>query len=243
MSEFDIDYRPRIAIKAQALADFVAEFTSKEDEPIHKEEDRASRWTIHTDSSSTKNVGGVGIIIRSPEGDIIKRAICLQYITTDNEAEYEALLAGLKMAKTLGATELDIHSDSQLVVGQVNGDYETKEEQMLQYLNLVRHQMSRFHEVKLTRIPREQNAAADQLARSTSSNEPNDDLEVVQQSSIQVIEVNPTEIETCWMTPITSYLQGGNLPKDHHEVRRIKVRASRFIILQVTLYKKGFSLP
>ena len=91
------------------------------------------------------------------------------------------------MAKTLGATELDVHSDSQLVVGQVNGDYEAKEERMLQYLNLVRHQMSRSHEVKLTRIPKEQNVAVDQLARSASSNEPNDELDVVQQSSIQAI--------------------------------------------------------
>jgi ribonuclease HI len=51
--------------------------------------------------------------------------------------EYEALLTGLKLAKILGATELDIRSDSQLVVGKVNGDYEVKEELMQQYLNLV----------------------------------------------------------------------------------------------------------
>uniref|UniRef100_A0A2N9HNZ2 Uncharacterized protein n=1 Tax=Fagus sylvatica TaxID=28930 RepID=A0A2N9HNZ2_FAGSY len=110
------------------------------------------------------------------------------YATTNNETKYEALLVGLKMAKTLGATELDVHSNSQLVVGQVNGDYKVKEERMLQYLNLVQHQMSRFHEVKLIRIPREQNAAVDQLAKSASSNEPNDELKVVQQSSIQAIE-------------------------------------------------------
>jgi hypothetical protein len=128
LREFDIDYRPRIAIKAQALADFIAEFTSKDDKPTDKEESRASRWTIHANGSSTKNAEGVGIIIRSPEGDIIKRAIRLQYTTTNIEAKYEAQLAGLKMAKTLGATELDVHSDSQLVERQVNGDYEAKEE-------------------------------------------------------------------------------------------------------------------
>jgi ribonuclease HI len=155
LSEFDIDYRSRLAIKAQALADFIAEFTKKDDEPAETEENKDPRWTVHTDGSSTKNAGGVGIIIRSPEGDVIKCAICLQYTTTNNEAEYEALLAGLKTAKTLGATELNVHSDSQLVVGQVNGDYEAKEGRMLQYLNLVKHQMSRFLEVKLTRIPRE----------------------------------------------------------------------------------------
>jgi ribonuclease HI len=60
--------------------------------------------------------------LKSPEGDTIKQAVRLQYATTNNEAEYEALLAGLKMAKILGATELDVLSDSQLVVGQVNGD-------------------------------------------------------------------------------------------------------------------------
>ena len=149
LSEFDIDYRSRSAIKAQALADFIAEFTNKNDEQAETVENKAPRWTVHTDSSSTKNDGGVGIIIRSPEGDVIKRAICLQYTTTNNEAEYEALSAGLKAAKTLGATELNVHSDSQRVVGQVNGDYEAKEGRMLQYLNLVRHQMSKFHEVKL----------------------------------------------------------------------------------------------
>jgi hypothetical protein len=126
LSEFDIDNRPQIAIKAQALANFIAEFTNKDNEPTEAEESRASRWTIHTDGSSTKNAGGVGIIIRSPEGDIIRRAIRLQYTTTNNEAEYETLLAGLKTAKTLGATKLDVHSESQLVVGQVNGDYEAK---------------------------------------------------------------------------------------------------------------------
>ena len=128
LSEFDIDYRSRSAIKAQALVDFIAEFTSKDDEPTETEESKASRWMVHTDGASTKNAGGVGIIIKSPEGDVIKRAIRLQYNTTNNEAEYKALLAGLKTAKTLRATELDVHSDSQLVVGQVNGDYEAKEE-------------------------------------------------------------------------------------------------------------------
>ena len=179
LGEFDIDYRSRSAIKAQALADFIAKFTNKNDEPKEIEESKASRWTVHTDNSSTRNTGRARIMIRSPEGDIIKRVIRIQYATTNNEAEYEALLAGLKIAKTLGATELDDHSDSQLVVGQVNGDYEAKEGQMLQYLNLVRHLINRFHEVKLTRILREQNTAADQLARSASSNEPNDELEVI----------------------------------------------------------------
>uniref|UniRef100_A0A2N9F4E1 RNase H type-1 domain-containing protein n=1 Tax=Fagus sylvatica TaxID=28930 RepID=A0A2N9F4E1_FAGSY len=110
-----------MVIKAQALANFIVEFTTKDDEP-KEEEEQTSKWTTHIDGSSMKNVGGIGVILESLEGDIIKRAIRLQYATTNNEAEYEALLIGLKLAKALGATELDVRSDSQLIVGQINGD-------------------------------------------------------------------------------------------------------------------------
>jgi ribonuclease HI len=142
------------------------------------------------------------LVLKSPEGDIIKQAVRLQYSTTNNEAEYEALLTGLKMAKILGAAELDVHSDSQLVIRQVNGDYEAKEGRMQQYLNLVRHQISQFREVRLGRIPREQNTEADQLAKSASSSMSDDKIKIVKQSSLQATEVNPVHAEISWMTPI-----------------------------------------
>uniref|UniRef100_A0A2N9FIS9 Uncharacterized protein n=1 Tax=Fagus sylvatica TaxID=28930 RepID=A0A2N9FIS9_FAGSY len=242
LSEFDIDYRPRTAIKAQALADFIAEFTSKDDEPTEDVE-QTSKWTMNIDGSSTKDSGGIGVVLKSPEGDTIKQAVRLQYPTTNNEAEYEALLTGLEMAKALGATELDVLSDSQLVVGQVNGDYEAKEGRMQRYLHQARHQINQFRKVKLSRIPREQNTEADQLAKSASSTTADDRIKVVQQSSLQTTEMNPVHTENSWMTPIISYLQRGTLPDNRHEARRLKVRASRFLMLQGTLYKRGFSLP
>uniref|UniRef100_A0A2N9F3F9 Uncharacterized protein n=1 Tax=Fagus sylvatica TaxID=28930 RepID=A0A2N9F3F9_FAGSY len=184
LPEFDIDYRPRTEIKAQALADFLAEFTSKDDEPMEDIE-QTSKWTANIDGSSTKNAGGIGIVLKSPKGDIIKQAVRLQYSITNNKAEYEALLTELKMAKILGAAELDVLSDSQLVVGQVNEDYEAKEGRMRQYLNLVQHQISRFREVRLSRIPREQNTEVDQLAKSASSSILDGKIKIVKQSSLQ----------------------------------------------------------
>ena len=83
------------------------------------------------------------------------------------------------MAKIRGAAELDVLSDSQLVVGQVNGDYEAKKGRMQQYLNLVRHQISQFREVRLSHIPREQNIEADQLAKSASSSISDDSIKIV----------------------------------------------------------------
>ena len=114
---------------------------------------------------------------------------------------------------------------------------------MQRYLDLVRHQMNQFQEVKLKRIPWEQNTVADQLAKTASLIELDNKIKIVKQSSLQMIKVNPINIETSWMTPIISYLQRGVLPNDRHEASRLKVRASRFIMLQGILYKRGFSLP
>uniref|UniRef100_A0A2N9H2V5 RNase H type-1 domain-containing protein n=1 Tax=Fagus sylvatica TaxID=28930 RepID=A0A2N9H2V5_FAGSY len=177
----------RLLIDRQMPAFLQAEFTTKDDEPTEDDE-QTLKWTAHINGSSTKNTSRIGIILKSPEGDIIKQAIRLQYATTTNEAEYEALLTRLKLAKILGATELDIRSDSQFIVGQVNGDYEAKEERMQQYLNLVRYQMSQFRKVKLNCIPREQNTATDQLAKLASSTVLDDKIEIVRQSSLQTAE-------------------------------------------------------
>uniref|UniRef100_A0A2N9HAB0 Uncharacterized protein n=1 Tax=Fagus sylvatica TaxID=28930 RepID=A0A2N9HAB0_FAGSY len=105
MSEFDIDYRPRTAIKAQALADFIAEFTHPWEE--EGEPEQLETWTVNIDGSSTKEMGGAGIILVSPEKDKFEYAIQLRFRATNNEAEYEALLAGLKTIKEDGSQESD----------------------------------------------------------------------------------------------------------------------------------------
>ena len=72
-----------------------------------------------------------------------------------NKAEYEALLTGLRIAKVLGATTLKVQSDSQLIVGQVNSEYEAKKDRMDKYLSLVKNIMRGFDEVILVQVPRE----------------------------------------------------------------------------------------
>uniref|UniRef100_A0A2N9FLD8 Uncharacterized protein n=1 Tax=Fagus sylvatica TaxID=28930 RepID=A0A2N9FLD8_FAGSY len=132
MGEFDIDYQPRTAIKAQALVDFIAEFTH----PLKEDE-------------------------KSEEGE----AWTLRFRATNNEAEYEALLAGLKLSKSMGIKALTIKSDSQLIVGQVKGEYEAKEDRMKKHLTAVKALLTHFEKVELLQIPREDNVAADRLAR------------------------------------------------------------------------------
>uniref|UniRef100_A0A2N9GAI6 Uncharacterized protein n=1 Tax=Fagus sylvatica TaxID=28930 RepID=A0A2N9GAI6_FAGSY len=119
MSEFHIDYRPRTAIKAQALADFIAEFTHPWKDEGESEEDEA--WTVNIDGSSTKEMSGAGVVLVSPEKDKFEYALQLRFRATNNEAEYEALLAGLKLSESMGIKNLTVKSDSQLIVGQVKG--------------------------------------------------------------------------------------------------------------------------
>uniref|UniRef100_A0A2N9FY66 Uncharacterized protein n=1 Tax=Fagus sylvatica TaxID=28930 RepID=A0A2N9FY66_FAGSY len=242
LSEFDIEYHPRQAIKAQALADFIAEFTVTEDEPSEEKLDEG--WEIEIDGSSVKGAGGVGIVFKTPEGHLLKHSTRLQYPTTNNEAEYEALLTGLRIAKELGANRLKIRSDSQLIVGQVNGEYEAREDRMTKYLKLVRNAIKWFDEVKLVQIPREQNTEADALAKLASSDEATDRYIEVQHSPSHLEEeLSPINVSNSWMTPIINYLEDETLPADPVEARKLKVWCTRFALIQGILYKRGFSLP
>ena len=111
LSEFNIQYRPHIAIKGQVIANFIAEFTNREDKGVYK----GPQWSIHTDGSSNRQARGVGVIHLSPEGDQIECMVHLDFPTTNNEAEYEALVAGLDLAKAVGAVSMVLYYDSQVI--------------------------------------------------------------------------------------------------------------------------------
>ena len=132
LSQFDIEYLPRTAIKAQALVDFIAEFTFLDEDNLTNE---AERWTVQTDGSSAQKMGGVGVIITAPDGEILKYGVQLKFPATNNEAEYEDILTGLRLGKALRVKNLLIQSDSKLVVEKIKGEYEAKEERMQKYLS------------------------------------------------------------------------------------------------------------
>ena len=107
--------------------DFIAEFTLPDEDRIT---DGVDRWTIQTDCLSAHRKGGVGVIITTPDGEVLKYGVQLKFPTTNNEAEYEGILMGLRLGKAFGAKNLLVQSDSKLVIGQIKEEYEAKEEQM-----------------------------------------------------------------------------------------------------------------
>ncbi|KAL0413829.1 UNVERIFIED_CONTAM: Ribonuclease HI [Sesamum radiatum] len=165
LSEYDISYMPRTTIKAQALADFISEMA----EITIKDESQGQRWLLHVDGSSTTQGSGAGIVITTPQGEDLEFAIKFEFKASNNEAEYEALVIGMRLANETGARHLPAYSDSQLVVKQVKGTYEAKEESMIQYLQQIADLKTKFHHFQIIKIPREENAKADSLSKLASS--------------------------------------------------------------------------
>ena len=95
----------------------------------------------------------------------------MKFPATNNEAEYEGILTGLRLGKALGATNLLVQSNSKLVIGKINADYEVKEERMQKYVRLTRHLTQEFNRVEFEQIPRSQNMTADEVSKLVSSEE------------------------------------------------------------------------
>ncbi|XP_075649864.1 uncharacterized protein LOC142620372 [Castanea sativa] len=168
----------------------------------------------------------------------------LQYQTTNNKAKYEALLKGLELAKSLGAESTVVKGDSQLVINQVNGMCEAKEEQMKKYLNKVKQLVQKFKEASFVQLPREENMEADALVKATSARGIMDEYDEIQyMPSIDLPEIQQIGGGENWMSPIIVYLKDGRLPEDKDEARKLRVRAAKYVLKDEVLYKRGFSQP
>ncbi|KAL5827790.1 hypothetical protein ACOSQ3_019640 [Xanthoceras sorbifolium] len=126
-------------------------------------------WTLIVDRSSNARGSGLGVVLTSPEGHVIERSIRCGFKNTNNEAEYEALIAGLTLAKDLCVKRIKVRSDSQLIVRQLQGSYQARDLQMSAYLTLVKELQASFKSFDIEQIPRSENTHADALANLGSA--------------------------------------------------------------------------
>ena len=249
LSEFDIRYKPKTAIKGQVLADFVMEFTPTELAQTTHVKDDLPIWKLSVDGASNAQGSGAGLILTSPEGIDIEYALRFGYHASNNEAEYEAVIAGLNLAHSLEVDQLEVYSDSQLVVIQIEDTYEAKSERMILYLQKVRDLLKKFVLVQVKHVPRAENSRADALAKlATASQEDlggTTPVEYLAEPSIDPYSmvVAPVGSVPSWMDPIWDYINDGTLPKDPKEAAKIRVRSSKFTNHKGSLYKRGFFTP
>ena len=119
--------------------------------------------------ASWKTRAGIGQQLNSSGGDKIEQAIRLGFSTLNNESEYEVILTEIELATELSADKFIIRSDSQLVVGPVNAEYESRDPLMVKYVTLVKQQLAGFSTWKLEHVIRNFNERADTLAAGGAS--------------------------------------------------------------------------
>jgi ribonuclease HI len=138
---YDIIYKSRTTIKAQALSDFMAEWTETQTPPRERE---LKYWTINFDGSLQLQGTGAGILVTSPKGESFKYVLQMHFLVYNNAAEYKILLHGLRMAMALGIRRLTVLGDSLLVVNQANKEWSCLDNKMLLYCQELRKLENNF---------------------------------------------------------------------------------------------------
>ncbi|KAJ3704029.1 hypothetical protein LUZ61_007734 [Rhynchospora tenuis] len=245
LSEYDVTFIPRTAYKSQILADFVVECTARSSELSSEDE----VWHVYVDGAASERGSGVGVEIIGPKGEKFHYAIHLTFNVSNNVAEYEALLAGLRLTEATGAKKVKVHTDSQLVVNQISGEYATTNEKLMLYLEKVKAIIATFEMASVEYVPRTQNETADALSKLAKESDLDRDKPIVMleipSPSIDVLELEiyMVEVRDEWYTLLWDFLNHNKLPEDEKVARKVKRWALEFTIMDGNLFKKGYGIP
>nr|XP_025665327.1 uncharacterized protein LOC112764025 [Arachis hypogaea] len=239
LSEFDIQFQPRGSVKSQCLADFVAEFTNT------SAEERSRPWTLFVDGASNPQGAGAGVLLESSDGIILEHSLRFSFKASNNQAEYEALIAGLRLATDLHIHDLKVYCDSLLVVQQVNQTFQTKDPILSRYLNIVRNLLNKFFKIEIVHIPREQNHRADVLSKLATTQAHTATLlqSTLDKPSIDSANILNTSTKDSWQQPYIQYLRSGSVPEEIEDKGKFRRQASFFTLINNTLYRRGYSRP
>ncbi|RVX22916.1 Transposon Ty3-I Gag-Pol polyprotein [Vitis vinifera] len=219
LSEFGIEFQPRLSKKGQVMADFVLEYSRRPNQ--HHESSEQEWWTLRVDGASRSSGSGVGLL-QSPTGEHLEQAIRLGFSASNNEAEYEAILSGLDLALALSVSKLRIYSDSQLVQF-TEWTIEKIKRADKGTLTLGRHSCSPIREAILLPYMCKPIPLSQKIPLATPLRQPNGNQE--------------------WTHDIAEYLRTGTLPEDPKQAHKIRVQAARFTLIGGHLYKRSFTGP
>ncbi|XP_050259008.1 uncharacterized protein LOC126704006 [Quercus robur] len=254
---------PRTAVKGQVLADLVAEFFEPSPEegggvPSTDEklvgtvsQQKPTCWKAYVDGAANQRGSRVGLALISLEGITIEKSLRLGFLAMNNEAEYKALLEGKSMVEKLGEKSINMFSDSRLVVGQVNGELEARDERMQEYLVQAKRLRARFNFFSLIHVSKSGNTHADSLATlATSSVQclPRvilvEDLHRPSVVKAGMMHVHNVRAGPSRMDPLILFLKKDILSEEKSEADKIRRKASRFWLSEdLKLYKRSFSGP
>jgi ribonuclease HI len=166
LGALNIDFKPRTAIKSQALVDFMAEWRENQ---LPTPTERPEHWVMYFDGSLKLEGASAGVLLISPTGEQLKYILHIFWKVSNNEAKYEALLHGLGLVASLGIKRLLVYGDYIVVINQVNKSWDRNKENMDAYCLEVRKLENKFYGLKFHHVVRDNNVAADVLSKLGST--------------------------------------------------------------------------
>ncbi|KAJ1438452.1 Ribonuclease H domain [Sesbania bispinosa] len=209
-------------------------------------------WTLKFDGSPANPDGGAGVVLSNKEGEVFTISYHIGFPCTNNEAEYEALILGLHMARDLNVKQLKIKGDSKLIIKQLKGEYGVKEASLAAYRDEALKLTEAFEGIEASHIPRAENRHVDALATIGSKETRSEGEEVVvfrrkmqrvgmfwptMKAYCDQVQANCAScreakewigvnvIEEDWRQPMKQYLEKGTLPLEHREADKMKRKA------------------
>ncbi|XP_020206374.1 uncharacterized protein LOC109791485 [Cajanus cajan] len=207
--EFDITFEARGPIKSQCLADFVNELQPKG----HFESDL---WTMHVDGSSNSQGSGAGIILEGPTGLVLEQSLRFAFKASNNQAEYEALLAGLRLAQEVGARRNTRNTFDEVQVKHTPREHNERVDQLARLASSSQ---------KLGQL------------RTTLHL----DLATPSVNSVECMSVD--EPQQTWIIEIMDYIEKGKQPTDPSAAKKLRTQAARYSVVSGEFYRRGFSTP
>ena len=214
------------------------------------------------------NGSGAVVVLVSPRGDKLRYVLQIHFDSANNEANYKALLYGLRMAISLGVRHLMVYGDSDLVVNQVMKEWDVRSPAMTGYCNAVRKHEKKFERLELHHVPRLKNQAADELAKIGSKREaiPSNvflehihtptvqedpfteeppqpksatDLTEVKVPAVVDLIMEVLAITPDWTVPYIAYILRKELPEDEDEALQIVRQLKAFTVMKGQLYRES----
>ncbi|GJR16134.1 reverse transcriptase domain-containing protein [Tanacetum coccineum] len=234
LGAYNITFIPRNAVKGQVLADFLSKAPEGEKEELYfwmpevpLEKDVMEGWTLFTDGASNPKGSGAGLVLIGPS----------------------ALLAGLRIARQMGISNIKVKVDSKLVASQINKSYKASKDNMIKYLAKAKEYASGFKSFSIENILRNMNQKTDVLSKlaSVAFNHLMKEVlvEVLNERSTEGQEVHIVVEEEGdnWMIHIVRCLEEGIWPKDKNEARCLRTKIGQYVMESRILFKKGYLVP